>query len=123
MSTKQFLKEGFHSHKASGVKIILVLIAIIAVLASLQSYGNSSRVRETQAKQSQAAIANHTQTLDEIQQAVTELKASNAADHTATIKYINCVLVGLSTAGASGNALPVYQTCLASSQLPVDPGN
>lgn len=55
----------------------------------------------------------HAQTLNEIQQAVTELKNSNAADHAQTVKYINCVLVGVTNSPSQTQALAVYQECLA----------
>lgn len=118
MGTIQFIKEGFHSHKASAFKIILSLVAIVVFLFAISAYNTSQDFKAQQALQSQKSVAAHTQTLNEIQSAVTQLKASNEADHTTTIKYINCVLVGLTEAGQSGNALSVYQTCLANSQIP-----
>ena len=116
MGLIEFLKEGFHEHKASGFKIILVVVAIIIFLFAGEAYDTSQRLKEQQALQSQASVANHTQTLNEIENAVEQLKASNQADHTQTIKYINCVLVGITgiTPGADSQsqALSVYQTCL-----------
>lgn len=123
MGIATFLKEGFHSHKATAFKITLVFIALAVFLLAISQYSTAQHLKSQQTLQAQKSVAAHTQTLDEIQQAVIELKASNAADHTATIKYINCVLVGLSAAGATGNALPVYQTCLLNSQIPGAPVN
>jgi long-subunit fatty acid transport protein len=119
MTVDQFLKEGFHEHKASAFKFVLSLVAAAIFLFAASAFNTSQHLKAQQTAESQAAVANHTKTIDEIQQAVSQLKASNQADHTTTIKYINCVLVGLTEAGAAGNALSVYQTCLANSQIPV----
>jgi predicted PurR-regulated permease PerM len=74
-----------------------------------------------QNKNSQRAVTSHTQTLqqiqaldEEIKTAVSELKASNTADHSQTVKYINCVLVGITNSPTPSQALTVYQTCLVS---------
>lgn len=117
MSIGQFLKEGFHEHKAAAFKGILTLIAIVVFLFAASAYSTSQDFKAQQALQSQNSVAAHTQTLQEIQNAVTQLKNNNAADHTQTIKYINCVLVGVTGISSSVNsqsqALTVYQTCLA----------
>lgn len=118
MGAVQFIKEGFYSHKATAFKGILVFIALVVFLLAISSFSTSQRLKSEQTQESQAAVLNHTKTIEEIQQAVNQLKASNAADHTTTIKYINCVLVGLTEAGQTDNALTVYQTCLANSQIP-----
>lgn len=124
MGVGQFLKEGFHKHKASAFKIILSLVAVIVFLFAISAYNTSQNLKSQQALQSQKSVAAHTQTLDQIKvlttqlnTAVTQLKNSNAADHTQTIKYINCVLVGVtgisSGINSQSQALTVYQTCLA----------
>jgi Tfp pilus assembly protein PilV len=123
MTTTAFIKEGLHAHKASAFKVVLILVAIAVFLLAVSQFSTAQHLKTEQSIQSQKALAAHTQTLDEIQSAVTQLKASNAADHTVTIKYINCVLVGITAAGANGNALPVYRTCLANSQIPGTPMN
>lgn len=120
MGIRQFLGEGFHEHKTTAFKWILSLVAVGVFFLAISTFSTSQRLRAEQQAQSQSAVANHTQTLDEIKAAVSQLKASNEADHTTTIKYINCVLVGLTEAGQSGNALSVYQTCLANSQIPAN---
>ena len=116
MGVIEFLKEGFIHHKATAFKGILSFVAIVVFLFALSAFNTSQRIKEQQAAQSQSAVANHTQTLNEIENAVEQLKASNQADHTQTIKYINCVLVGVTgiTPGteSQSQALSVYQTCL-----------
>lgn len=96
-------------------KLFLVIIAIVIFAFAGFSFANSQKVKDSQAKQSEQAVANHTQTLNEIQTAVTQLKNSNAADHAQTVKYINCVLVGVTTTVSQTQALTVYQECLAAS--------
>lgn len=121
MEIGQFVKEGFQLHKASAFKIMLTVIALAIFLLALSEFSSEQKLHIEQAQQAAIAVENHTTTINEIQQAITELKASNAADHTTTIKYINCVLVGLTEAGANGtpgSALAIYQTCLANSQIP-----
>lgn len=126
MGAGQFLKEGFHSHKATAFKGILTFLAIAIFLFALSTFNTSERVKTQQVEEAQAAVLAHTKTIDEIQAAVVALKASNAADHTVTIKYINCVLVGITQASppdSQSAILAVYQQCLANSQLPGTPAN
>lgn len=123
MSIVEFIKEGFHAHKASGFKIILTIIAIIIFLFTGSAYVTSQHIQDQNAANSQKSVANHTETLAEIKNAVNELKANNAVDHQTTIKYINCVLVGITEAPSQTQALAVYQTCLANSQIPPGTGN
>lgn len=110
------LKEGFIHHKATAFKGILSFVAVVVFLFALSAFNTSERLKTQQAAQAQSAVTNHTQTLKEIENAVEQLKASNQADHTQTIKYINCVLVGVTgiTPGteSQSQALSVYQTCL-----------
>jgi hypothetical protein len=120
------IRELVSTHKPRAIKITLVIIAIIFLLLSIADFASGQQTRQRQAATSQAAVANHTQTLDEIKQAVNQLKTNNAADHTVTIKYINCVLVGITQANPSGSQtaiLAVYQNCLANSQIPGTPLN
>lgn len=126
MGIGQFLKEGFHEHKASAFKIILSLVAVVVFLFAISAYNTSQNLKTEQTQAYQAAVLNHTKTIDEIQAAVVALKASNAADHTVTIKYINCVLVGITQANPPNSqsaVLAVYQSCLANSQIAGTPAN
>lgn len=126
MGVIAFLKEGFIHHKATAFKGILSFVAVVVFLFALSSFNTSERLKAQQAAQAQSAVTNHTQTLNEIQNAVTQLKASNQADHTVTIKYINCVLVGITQANPPNNQaaiLAVYKQCLANSQIPGTPVN
>jgi maltose-binding protein MalE len=119
-------KELVKTHKPTAVKIVLVVVALIFLGLSIVDFASNQSTKAQQTANSQAAVANHTQTLDEIKQAVNQLKASNAADHTVTIKYINCVLVGITQANppdSQSAILAVYQQCLADSQIPGTPVN
>lgn len=93
-------------HKANYLKAFFILVALVLLIGAGFIYSNSQR------HQAQA-VANHTETLNEIQKAVTELKASNQADHAQTVKYINCVLVGITNSASQSQALAVYQNCLS----------
>lgn len=69
----------------------------------------------TASQNAEQSVHNHTQTLTEIQQAINQLKQSNEADHVQTVKYINCVLVGITQASPPSSQsaiLAIYQTCL-----------
>lgn len=103
------------AHKSLTLKVLSILVSIVLFVGAGIIITNSQNVKSAQAKQSQEAVANHTQTLLEIQQAVTQLKSSNAADHKQTVKYINCVLVGITDSPTQSQALAVYQECLAAS--------
>lgn len=121
-----FLKEGFIHHKATAFKGILSFVAVVVFLFALLAFNTSERLKAQQAAQARSTVTNHTQTLNEIKNAVTQLKASNQADHTVTIKYINCVLVGITQANLSNNQaaiLAVYKQCLSNSQIPGTPLN
>lgn len=102
-------------HKLGFTKILLSVIAIVFVILGVYVFTNSQTANSQRARQSQQAVANHTETLNEIQQAVIQLKNSNAADHAQTVKYINCVLVGVTDSTSQSQALAVYQQCLVAS--------
>jgi len=119
-------KELVTHHKPTVLKIALVIVALIFLGLSIVDLATTQHARNQQAVLAQEAVLNHTKTIGEIQQAVNELKASNAADHTVTIKYINCVLVGITQANppdSQSAILAVYQQCLANSQIPGTPVN
>lgn len=94
-------------------KILAVAVAVVLLVWAGFIWTNSQRVAHQQTVAAQDSITNHTQTLNEIEKAVNELKANNAADHQQTVEYINCVLVGVTNSTSQNQALAVYQTCLA----------
>lgn len=111
-------------HKLDSIKLLMVIMTVFLVAGAVLIFVNSTKAREQASASSQQAVANHTQTLEQIQvleqqikTAVTQLKDSNSADHAQTVKYINCVLVGITeaTPGNQPAVLSVYQECLAAS--------
>lgn len=111
-----------HLTESQILKLSAVIVGLVLFVIAGGIFVNSQNVRLEQARQSQDAVANHTQTLRQIQTleedintAVTQLKSSNAADHEQTVKYINCVLVGVTNSPSPSQALVVYQECLGAS--------
>ena len=74
-----------------------------------------------QNNQANQAVANHTQTLNEIRDAVSQIKTNNQMAHAQTVKYINCVLVGITNSPGQSQALTVYQTCLRNAGIDTNP--
>ena len=110
-------------HKTLALKVLLSMIAVVLLTVAFITFDNSQRLADRQALQSQQSVANHTQTLNEIKQAVEELKANNAADHQQTVQYINCVLVGVTDSSSQSQALSVYKTCLINAGITTNVGN
>lgn len=104
-----------HLSESQIFKIAAVLVAVGLFVVAGFSLVNSQNFKVQETRNSQSAVAAHTQTLNEIDNAITQLKNSNAADHAQTVKYINCVLVGITGSSTQAEALAVYQECLASS--------
>lgn len=102
---------------ASFVKLLITVVAVAFFIVAIVVIHNTERLNHNQQVASNAAVINHTQTLNYIKQAVTQLKASNAADHAQTVTYINCVLVGLTNSTAQSQALAIYKQCLANSGI------
>jgi hypothetical protein len=98
-------------------KALAVVVTIIIMVFAIVSLINSQHTKEIQARQAQASVANHTQTLNEIKKAVSTLEASNKADHAQTVQYINCVLVGITNATSPTAAQVTYKSCLADSGI------
>jgi uncharacterized protein HemX len=115
------LKTLFVTHKPTAIKVALVIIAVAVFGFSLVSFVNSQNARDQQTQNSQSVVENHTETLNEIKQAVADLKASNAADHTQTVQYINCVLVGITDSSSPAQAQATYQTCLVAAGVTTNP--
>lgn len=99
-------------HLSRIAKAVTPVLTAVVLLAAVVIFINSEH-------RSQVELQDHTQTLTEIQHAVTELKSSNVADHQQTVKYINCVLVGITeaTPGNQAGVLSVYQECLANAGI------
>lgn len=96
-------------NRIGGLKILLVIVAIV-----LFSFATFTLIQ--QQRQSQLAVAGHTQVLNQINNVVTELEKNNQTNHDTTIKYLQCIVEGLinstpQTAQASFNA------CLAVSGI------
>lgn len=104
-----------HLTESQIFKLSAIVVAVGLFIVAGISLINSQNFKAQQARNSQSAVAAHTQTLNEIDSAITQLKNSNAADHAQTVKYINCVLVGITNSPSQSQALAVYQECLASS--------
>lgn len=79
-------------NKSHVLKIVAIVIALILFIGAALIFTNSQNVKEEQAKQSQEQVANHTQTLQQIQDIVTQIKQNNQQNHDTTIKYIQCVV-------------------------------
>lgn len=70
--------------------ITITLTLLFFLLAGL-SYANSQKVKQAQASQAQRAVNNHTETLNDIDNAVLQLKQDNQTRHDTTIRYIQCL--------------------------------
>lgn len=114
--------ETIKTHKPTTVKLVLILLALVFIGLTATSYASSQSIKAQQQKNSQAAVAGHTQTLiqikatdTEIKNAVDQIKASNTTDHQQTVQYINCVLVGITGASTNAEIQMVYENCLKTS--------
>lgn len=91
------------------IKLILGFVALIVFAVAGFTFSNSQKLKEQQSVQAQQEVLNHTQTLNEIDLAVKQLKMNNQVNHDTTIKYLQCIVQGLinstpQTAQASFNA-------------------
>lgn len=69
---------------------ILPLTATLLFVGAAIIFINSQKVASQQAKTSQQAVANHTQTLQSIENVVSQIKGNNQTNHDTTIKYVSC---------------------------------
>lgn len=119
---KRYIKR-LHINKAQVTKLLLLVVALALFVGAAITFANSQNVKAQQARQAQQSVANHTQTLNQIADAVAQLKQNNQINHDTTIKYINCVLVGISSASSKDQILAVYQACLAGSGIQNPPSS
>lgn len=116
------MKLSQHLDRVKTSKIILALIAVILVTYLV--------IGQFQAQErSNASVAAHTQTLDQIKTLATEIKAldteikdSNAIDHNQTINDINCIFLGIIALETDPSATQAQQTdlvnqCKATAEL------
>lgn len=87
---KNFLKQ-IRGHKIDFAKSLMIVLALGAFIFAGIIYANSQATKARQTKQAQQSVANHTETLDEIASAVTQLKQNNQINHDTTIRYLQCL--------------------------------
>lgn len=89
-------------------KLITPVITALVFLTAILVFINSQH-------RSQAEVQNHTQTLQQISQAVNQIKANNQINHDTTIKYIQCVLDTSIAAQQQPITKDTFNTCLKNS--------
>lgn len=104
--------------KLDALRIITPILTALLVGAAFLVFVNSQRVAHTASVRSQQAVAAHTETLQEIQSAVNQLKANNKNAHDSTITYIQCVVTALTEPGqTSASANLAFKACLSDSGI------
>lgn len=78
-------------HKISLTKVLLVVAAGALFFAATQTIIATQETKARQSHQAQQAVFNHTETLNDIDRAVTELKMNNQTNHDTTIRYLQCL--------------------------------
>lgn len=76
--------------KIEFLRIITPILTALLVGAAFLVFVNSQRVAHAAAVRSQQAVAAHTETLNQINNVVTQLKKNNQVNHDTTITYIQC---------------------------------
>lgn len=92
------------THKPLALKLFAGLVAAILFIGAGVILVNSQNLKALQAKQSQSAVANHTQTLNEIAAGVNQIKSNQFANSTTLETFIRDGLV-----------------CTAANPLPLNP--
>lgn len=108
--------KNLRTHKTAAMKISLVVICAVALLLASFIFANSQRLKAQQQQSSQEAVANHTQTLNEIKSVVTQLEQNNQINHDTTIKYLQCIVEGLITSTPE-DAQATFDSCIAVSGI------
>lgn len=85
------MREFFNRH-AGIIRIGVPLLAVAIFIFAFVTFVNSQNQKQEASKQAQQAILDHTETLDQLKDAVNTLKANNQVNHDTTIKYIQCVI-------------------------------
>ena len=80
------------THKPLLVKLLIVLAILVLTVATFVSYADSQKVKADQSAQARSAVFNHTETLNDIKQAVTNIENNQKTNSTAIIDYINCLI-------------------------------
>lgn len=106
-------------HRQALVKFLLIGIAVIVAVLAVTSFLNSNHIKAVQSRQAQAAVAAHTQTLNEIKNIVSQLEQNNQTNHDTTIAYLECIVQGLinTTPASSTNAQTTFNSCIAVSGI------
>lgn len=93
--------------KASGVEFTKALMLILTILMFMFI----AYTLINQERQSNAEVAGHTQTLNEINNVVKKLEQNNQVNHDTTIKYLQCIVEGLITS-TPNTAQASFNSCL-----------
>lgn len=99
-------------HSIQTTKLTMVLVAGILFVLAASAYATNQRLKEQQALTAQRQVANHTQTLNEIEGVVTQIEKNNQVNHDTTIKYLECVVQGLLNSTPT-TAQSKFNACLA----------
>lgn len=111
------MRDFFNRHVVllrAGVPLLAAAIFIFAFITFL----NSQNQKQQASQSAQQAVANHTQTLEQLSNAVNTLKANNQVNHDTTIKYLQCIVQGLLTSTPQ-TAQATFSACLAVSGVKV----
>lgn len=103
-------------HKANAIKVLIILSAVAMFAGAVIIYAGSQRVAHQQAIAAQQQVLNHTQTLNQINNIVTQLEKNNQVNHDTTIKYLQCIVQGLITSTPQ-TAQGSFNACLAVSGI------
>lgn len=97
------------------VELTLPTFVAVLLVAPTIYVVNQNTYEKNQNRARAARAASQKKSLVALTNAVTELEHNNQVNHDTTIKYLNCVLVGVTTSSvASPNqALAIYQSCLS----------
>lgn len=91
-------------HQLEATKGLLLLIAIVLFVLAALTFSQQNR-------QSERAVASHTQTLNEINSAVQQLEKNNQTNHDTTIAYLKCIVEGL-VSSTPADVQPTLNACL-----------
>lgn len=72
--------------------VILPMLAMVLFLGAFITFINSNKTAHQEAVNSQRAVSNHTQTLNQINNVVQQIESNNQTNHDTTIRYLQCVI-------------------------------
>lgn len=114
--------KNFSFTKVITIKVLLVVGAMVLFALAAQTFIDTQQNKARASHQAQQAVFNHTETLDEIKNAVDQLKANNQKNHDTTVAYIKCIID--TSVMANQNQQPIteqtYNSCLVDAGVQLD---